>query len=198
MRRQVLGITTAIVFLLVAGAWRPLNSSDPLTLAPASKLWFDGESTTKDWSCKATLLEAAVDAEGAGAVEAVLGGTKAVKTVTFTVPVGKLDCDNGTMNNHMRKALDAETHQTIAFALESYELATGSTVTGTLKGALTLRGVTLPITLPVEFAAADGALRVKGVYALKMTDWKVPPPKLFLGTMKVKEMVNVRFDLLLK
>jgi polyisoprenoid-binding protein YceI len=199
MRRQVRGLTTAVVCLLVAGAWRPVAPADPLTLAPESKLWFDGKSTVRDWSCKATALEATVDADGSGAVAAVLGGTKAVRTVAFSVPVDQLDCDNKTMNGHMWKALNASTHRTIAFTLSGYEFGEGTPLRGTLQGTLTLNGVEKPIVLPVEFEAGEGGtLRVKGLYALRMTDWGVKPPSLMLGTMKVREMVNVGFDLLLK
>lgn len=200
MRRQLRGVNIALVCIATAGtlvAWRP--SAQPLTLAPESKLWFDGKSTVKDWACKAPVMEAAVEAPAPGAVDAVLTGKKAVSTVTFTVPTMKLDCDNGTMNGHMRKALNAEKHGTITFKLTDYVLATNGAVKGTLNGELTINGVTKPIVLPVEFAKAEtGALRVKGVYELKMTDWEVKPPKLMMGTMKVNEMVNVGFDLLLK
>jgi polyisoprenoid-binding protein YceI len=199
MRRHVRGLTTAVVCLLVAGAWRPVPSLDPLTLAPESKLWFDGKSTVRDWSCTATKLDATVEAEGSDAVTAVLGANKAVRTVAFSVPVDDLDCDNKTMNGHMWKALNAEKHKTIAFALSGYEFAAGTPLKGTLQGTLTLNGVEKAIQIPVEFEAAEGgALRVKGLYALKMTDWGVKPPTLMLGTMKVREMVNVGFDLLLK
>lgn len=195
--RRLRGATTALVCLLIAGAWRA--PADPLVLAPESKLWFEGKSTVRDWSCKATALEAAVDAEGSGAVAAILGGAKAVRTVALTVPVAKLDCENGTMNNHMRKALNAEKHATIAFELSSYELVAGTPVGGTLEGRLTINGVTKPVTLTAEYAAGpDGALRMTGVYPLTMTEWEVAPPRLMMGTMKVNPLVHVHFDLLLK
>lgn len=196
MRRHFRGVVIALVCITVAGAWRPL--AEALTLAPESKLWFDGESTVRDWSCKAPVLQAAVEAQGAGAVAAVLGGEKAVNTVTFTVPTMKLDCDNRTMNGHMRKALNAEKHAAITFTLTGYELSKGETVKGTLDGTLTINGVTKPIVLSAEFVAGpNGTLRVTGRYPLKMTDWDVSPPRLMLGTLKVKEMVTVGFDLLL-
>ena len=197
MRNHIRGIGAALLLVAVAGAWRPLNQA--LTITSESKLWFDGKSTVRDWSCQATAIEGAIDADGADAVANVLGGKKAVRTVTLTFPTEKLDCDNGTMNKHMRNALDASKYDAITFALKDYDLSTATPMTATLRGTLTIKGVAKPITLPAEVeAAANGALRVTGSYVLNMTDWGVEPPKLFLGTMKVRENVTVGFNLLLQ
>jgi polyisoprenoid-binding protein YceI len=168
-----------------------------LKVSADSRLWFEGTSTVRDWNCQAGQLDAVIDAD-AGAPAAVLNGRKAVRTVLLTVPVAQLDCnDNNTMNGHMWKALESSRHATIQFALASYELVQSPT-RGTLTGTLTLHGVALPVTIPVEFADVEGALKVTGSYALKMTNWGVEPPKLMFGAMKVGETVTVRFELLLQ
>jgi len=193
MRRSVRSVSAALLCLAVAGAWRPIG--DPLKLAAESRVWFDGKSTVRDWSCKATQIDAVIDAD-AGAVAGVLKGQKAVKTVTLTFPTAKLDCANGTMNGHMMKALNATKHPNITFAMTGYELNAAAPVKGTLNGALTINGVTKPITMPAQFAnAASGALRVTGAYSLTMTEWQVEPPKLMMGAMKVNPVVVVNFDL---
>lgn len=197
MRRQLRGVSAALLCLAIGGAWRPLGQA--LSITAESRLWFDGKSTVRDWSCKATAIEGAIQAEGATAVADVLGGRKAVRTATLTFPVSKLDCDNGTMNGHMRKALDATAHEAITFTLADYDLAAAAPTTGTLRGTLTIKGVTKPITLAASFeAAAGGVLRVTGSHALDMTEWEVAPPKLMLGTLKVREVVTVGFNLLLQ
>ncbi|MBX9929751.1 MAG: YceI family protein [Gemmatimonadaceae bacterium] len=172
----------------------------PVTLKAESKLWFDGTSTVRSWSCKAPVIDAAIDANAAPIAKPVLAGEKAVQSAKLVFPVAKLECGNGTMNEHMRKALKAEANPTIAFAVRSYELAKGATATsGTLSGALTIAGMERPVTVQAQFAeGAVGALRVTGSYDLKMTEWGVTPPKLMLGTLKVGESVKVSFDLLLQ
>lgn len=184
----------ALAFVAAAG---PML--DALRLKPESRLWFEGTSTVRDWSCKAPSIQAAIDAES-GAPAAVLDGRKAVRTVDLTFPVASLDCQNGnrTMNNHMRNALNATQHQNIRFTLNEYTLAKASTTTGSLQGTLMINGQTRPITVPVQFANAEGALRVTGSYPLAMTQWGVQPPRLMMGTMKVGDTVTVNFDLLLQ
>lgn len=195
MRRRMQGTLLAAAAVLALAAWRP--PADPLTLKEGSRLWFDGTSTVRDWSCKAPRIDAAIDAD-ANAPAAVLNGQKAVKTVALSFPVAQLDCENRTMNGHMLKALNSDRHTSIRFTLTGYDLAKAAAVTGTLQGTLMINGQTRPITVTTQFASANGGLRVTGKYDLKMTDWGVEPPKLMMGTLKVGEVVTVNFDLLLQ
>ena len=195
MRTRYSAPILAVATIALLTAWAPLMA--PLTIKTGSRVWFDGTSTVRSWSCVAPRIDAVIDADE-GAPAAVLAGTKAVKTVTLTFPVAQLDCDNRTMNGHMMKALNAERQPTIRFTMTSYELARGTAVIGTLQGTLLLNGQTRPVSFPATFVSANGALRVTGKYALKMTDWGVEPPKLMMGTMKVGETVTVNFDLQLQ
>lgn len=187
-----LAVLAALALVAAAGPVR-----EALRLKPESRLWFAGTSTLRSWDCKAPSIQAAIDAE-ADAPAAVLDGRKAVRSVDLTFPVAALDCENRTMNNHMRTALNATEHQTIRFTLSGYSLARAATTTGTLDGTLMINGQTRPITVPVQFANAAGALRVTGRYPLAMTQWGVEPPRLMMGTMKVGDTVTINFDLLLQ
>jgi polyisoprenoid-binding protein YceI len=196
MRNRTLGPLAALL-LLPAGAWTP--SDAPLTLAPQSRLWVDGTSTVRAFSCKATVLDA--DITGApNAVAAVLAGEKAVKGVALRIPAEKMDCGNGTMNEHMLKAIKAKEHAAIVFTVTSYDVAKGGDgVRGALTGTLRLGGVEKAITVHAAGpAAGDGALRVTGAYALKLSDYGLKAPTLMFGTMKVGDAVKVGFDLVLK
>jgi hypothetical protein len=191
-----LTLLTAAVTLIAA---TPVPMASPLALREGSRLWFDGTSTVRSWNCSADRIDATLVPSDDGVIAAVLDGRKVAGQVQVDFPVSKLECKNGTMNEHMWKALKAKEHATIRFAMENYSVERGSTVSGSLQGTLQLAGQTLPITVPVQFAAAsDGALRVTGKVPVKMTDWGIKPPTLMLGTMKVGPVVNVHFDLLLQ
>lgn len=192
-------ITRRVAFALAALTLAAATHAPvaPLQLKDGSRLWFDGTSTVRSWSCEAPRIDAAIDG-AANTPAAVLAGEKAVTKVELTFPVAQLDCDNRTMNNHMLKALNAERHQQIRFTLADYALTAGAPASGQLQGSLLLNGQTRPITVPAQFAAANGALRVTGAYELKMTDWGVEPPRLMMGTLRVGETITVHFDLLLQ
>jgi polyisoprenoid-binding protein YceI len=194
MRNRTLG-TLAALLLAPAGAWTPADA--PLTLAPQSRLWVDGTSTVRGFQCKATVLDADVDA-APNAIASVLGGEKAVKTVEVRVAAEKLDCGNGTMNEHMLKAIRAKEHKAIVFRVASYDIARGGEgVRGTLHGTLTLGGVEKQIAVEAAGRGAAGALRVTGTYELRLSEYGLKAPTLMFGTMKVGDAVKVGFDLVL-
>ncbi|MBL0937396.1 MAG: YceI family protein [Gemmatimonadaceae bacterium] len=191
-----LALLTAVITLIAA---TPATIPGTLSLREGSRLWFEGTSTVRSWNCSADRIDAKLSAADEGVIASVLDGKKVAGQVQVDFPVQKLECKNGTMNEHMLKALKAKEFATIHFSLDSYDLARGESVTGTLQGTLQLAGQTLPISIPAQFApAADGAMRVTGKVPVKMTDWGIKPPTLMLGAMKVGPVVTVHFDLLLQ
>jgi len=199
MSRAQVQATVALVMLLPALAATPQR--DPtLDLQPESRLWVSGTSTVRAFQCQAGAFDAKIESTGADAVAAVLAGEKAVSTIEVTVPAEKLDCRNGTMNEHMRKALKAKEFPTVVFRAASYDLTrTNESVGVTLNGTLTLGGVEKPITVNAQAKpGADGTLIVSGTREVRMTEFGLKPPSLMLGTMKVDEKITVGFEVVLK
>ena len=178
-------------------AWRA--ATGPITLQPESRLWINGTSTVRAFECKAGAIEAKVESPSADAIAALLAGEKAVTKATITVPAEQLECGNGTMNEHMKKALKVKDNPTIEFTVGSYTLAKSAEgMQAQLDGTLTLGGVTKPVTISALGKREGDALRVTGSYEVRMTEYGLKPPTLMLGTLKVNERVKVSFDLLLK
>jgi polyisoprenoid-binding protein YceI len=179
-------------------AWTPAQGG--ITLQPESRLWIEGTSTVRGFTCKATAFDAQIEAASSGAPSAVLTGSKAVGSVAVDVQANKLDCGNGKMNEHMLKALRVEQHPTIAFRLGSYELArSGAQMQVLLNGTLTMGGVEKPVAFTaLATEGPNGALRVTGSHTVNMKEFGLKPPTLMMGTMRVNEKVKVAFDLLLK
>jgi len=191
-----LAISAAALALIAA---TPNSIPGALSLREGSRLWFDGTSTLRSWTCTADKIDATLNAATDDVIDHTLDGKKVAGTVQVDFPVSKLECKNGTMNEHMGKALKTKEFTSIRFTMTSYDVAKGSAVTGTLQGTLQLAGKTMPVSVPVTFGtAADGAMRVTGKVPVKMTDWDVKPPTLMLGSIKVGPVVTVNFDLMLQ
>jgi polyisoprenoid-binding protein YceI len=182
---------------LMLGA-RSLNDGG-MDMQAESRLWVGGTSSVRGWECKATTFTATITS-APNAAATVLAGEKAVDAVELIAPVDKLECGNGQMNGHMRKALKAEEHGQIAFRMTSYELArSNDALAVTIDGSLTLGGTEKPIQLTgTAVPAGEGALRISGTYSLKMTDFALKPPTLMFGRIKVHDLVKVGFDIVLK
>ena len=187
MRRQSVAATLALICLAPAAiAWT--SAREPLVLQPqTSKLWINGTSTVRAFQCAATSFDTKVESTTPGTVAAVLAGTKAVQSAQLVVPAKSLDCRNGTMNEHMLKALKAKDNPTITFKITSYDVAkAGEGVDGTAQGQLTLGGVTKTITVKAHAVPeAGGALRLTGSQDIRMSEFGLKAPTLMLGTMKV-------------
>jgi polyisoprenoid-binding protein YceI len=190
---------TRAALVLAPLALMALTSFSQLRLQTASRLWVDGTSNVRGFSCTAKGIDAEIPAKS-GAVSALIAGEKAVEGVVVRIPAGQIDCGNGTMNEHMYKALKAKANPTIELRVTSYEMARGTDgITGTLDGTLTIGGTTRQVSIDAVGKSTEaGTLQVTGTYPVKMTEYGLKPPTLMLGTMKVNELVKVNFNLLLK
>jgi polyisoprenoid-binding protein YceI len=187
-----------LIPLIAVLAWAGVAAAHPaVELQPGAELAIDGKSTVRDFTCRAQEVKAVLtpgNAEGSLAL-AQLGG--ALRAVQLEIPVAKLDCANGTMNEHMFNALLLKEHPTLRFRMNSYEVGAvkDGQVPLRIKGELTMAGTTRPVDLQASGTAGlDGELRVRGRYTLWMTEWGVKPPTLMLGAMKVFDPVVIRFD----
>ena len=176
------------------------TATEQLLVQPESRLWVEGTSTLKPFSCKVPEFNLTVNANGTGSVSAVLAGQKAVSSVELTVPSAKIDCANGTMNEHMKKAIKADDNATIRFTLTGYDVAAGTKGTeGTVHGKLALGGVEHPVDVTaLATDAGNGALRIVGGYELALSAFDLKAPSLMFGSIKVGDKVKVKFDLVLK
>lgn len=172
-----------------------------ILIQPDSKVWVEGGSTVRDWTCTAAEVSGDITS-GANATSFALDGLgAAVASVELRIPVARLGCGSGTMDGHMKKALKAAEHGTILFRMATYSAA--APVDGTtaleLRGTLTLAGAELPIVIQAQATReSDGTLRVWGTQPITMSQWGVKPPSLMLGTMKVRDDVVVHFDIRLR
>jgi polyisoprenoid-binding protein YceI len=194
-RRFIRTLAAGSAFALPLVAW---SSYDELTLQPESKLWVDGTSTIRKWTCRANDVSAVIDG-APDAIAQVAAGEKGVRAVRVRVQSEKMECGNGTMNEHLKKALKVEANPTIDFRLLGYDVSKSADgVTGILTGTLSLGGVEKTVAIPAVATSDAGALHVTGEYPIKMTEYDLKPPKLMLGRIKVGETVTVHFDLMLK
>ncbi|MCY7379482.1 MAG: YceI family protein [Gemmatimonadaceae bacterium] len=175
-------------------------AADDLVAQPQSRIWVEGTSTIKAFECKVPEFTISVKGTGAGAVSEVLAGEKGVRTVELSVPAAKIECGNGTMNEHMRTALKVKENPTISFALASYDVAKGpSGVKGSMRGSLALGGAKHPIDISaVATDAGNGAMRIVGGYEVALSAYDLKRPSLMFGRIKVGDKVQVKFDFVFK
>lgn len=63
-------------------------------------------------------------------------------------------------------------------------------------GELTLHGVTRPVVIEAALVREGQSLRARGEFTLRQSDFKIKPPSIGLGTIRVKDEVKLQFDLI--
>ena len=129
-----------------------------------------------------------VPTEGVGRTDQVTGSIRldgdVLAEASFTVDVASITSDDGRRDNQFRgRIMSANEFPTATFTLTAptalgVEAAEGASVTATVSGDLTLRGVTLPVEVAVEARIADGRLGVLGSVPVVFTDFGITDPSI--------------------
>lgn len=199
MRNRLFGRLALVALVVPVGiAWTADRAGLPLQ--PESKLWLEGTSSVRSFTCRAARVDGTVATRPGSTSLAVGELEKTVGTADVSVAVAGLECGNGTMNGHLRKALKAEANPKVSYRITSYALTGAGESEGKLKlnGTLTIAGTDRPVSIDATAVNEAGRLRVRGSRRLRMTEFGVRPPTLMMGTMKVHDPVTVHFDVLLK
>ncbi|HEX4047828.1 MAG TPA: YceI family protein [Elusimicrobiota bacterium] len=186
----------AALLALTSGCWAQIS------VTPGGSLKIEGDSTLHKWSSTATGVAMTFDlADGAPRSLAEAIKASKIKGLEVRIAVAGLKSGESGLDKNMRQAMDAEKNPDVVYRLERYELAKGTTdgvMTAKASGELTIAGTTKPVTMDVEFRLGPDAADLKGSYTLEMSDYGIKPPTLMLGTIKVRDPVTIRFDLILK
>jgi polyisoprenoid-binding protein YceI len=144
----------------------------------------------------------------AGDVEFV-PGTLAEGHVRMTIKAASLAVSHDVKENDrleierlMRDdVLEVSQHPEIVF--ESTSITAKRVAEGRYRarviGVLSLHGITQRnIWISAEVTSRDGTLRAQGEFPLKQTDYKIKPVSVVGGTLKVKNELKFKFDIVAK
>ncbi len=153
-----------------------------------SRIWIEGRSTLKRFTCTTTRVEGYGVVKAGGAVQGQL-----------VVAVQAFDCGKQSMNRDLQKALQADRFPEIRFEPRKVvvlETPTGDAARLDITGTLTIAGA----ARTVRFVAsgqllAAGRARLTGLLPLKLTDFDVKPPTALFGLIRVYDQITVHFDL---
>lgn len=154
-----------------------------------------GTSNLHDWESNAK------EARANGAVTIENGELKAISSLTVEVPVKSIKSPKGSvMDNKTYDALKAKSHPNIIFKLEKINSLTkkGDAYDISASGNLTIAGFTNKIDLQVKGKVTGDATTFSGSKKLKMTDYKIDPPKALFGTMTTGNDIEVVFSVTMK
>jgi polyisoprenoid-binding protein YceI len=92
--------------------------------------------------------------------------------------------------------LDVKAFPKILFSSTRVSQVTKAGEDFTLTGKLNLHGVEKEIAFPVHIHPENGLLHATGMVTIAQTDFGIKPIKAALGTVRVKDRVQIKFDFL--
>lgn len=146
-----------------------------------------GTSTVRGWTCSVSGTAAVAPGSSAPAP----GFADGVQSATLTVPVADFECPDETMTEHLMDAMKPAEFAEITFQLDGYEAAGGG---ADASGALTILGVTRPVSFPISLTPSSTGVTIAGEVGLDMTEYGVEPPVVLLGLLRVGPEIRIQFE----
>ena len=205
-------IAASLLFIvLVSPAARAQQGNDVastgsvvrLAVRADSRLWIEGSSNLRDWSCEATSLQASIDLESRSPYTSPAESIEfspQLRHVQIRVPVAGLKCGQGQMDRIMYKSLRCELPTDCEDISGNFDVSSASVDSDySLRSTGTLRvgGRENPVRFGVNVERlANGTFRAQGEVPMLMTDYGIAPPTALFGVIRTGNYVVVRFDLL--
>ncbi|WP_308991161.1 YceI family protein [Mariniflexile litorale] len=158
-----------------------------------SSLTVFGTSSLHDWHISAEQQSGKIIFKNLEAGE--------ITTCTIDVVVESLKSGKSSMDKNTYKALNSSSYKTISFQLiavkETVNKGNGK-FTIKAEGDLTISGVKKRIPLDFSVSVVGNKITLTGEKKIKMTDFKVDPPKALLGTITTGDDITIKFSTIFK
>jgi polyisoprenoid-binding protein YceI len=132
-------------------------------------------------------------------------GSVSPASLTLDVRAASLAETRELFNEQQKKIIDGELRDIVLEPDKYPEItfrstdvsaeARGGVFKVKLGGDLTLRGVTRHVSIPAEVTLEGDALRARGEFDIRRSDFKVPATSAFHGTVRVRDRLKVSFDI---
>lgn len=113
---------------------------------------------------------------------------------TIEVSLGDLMSDNKKRDEHMQETLESLSFPKAVFDIKEVVAKGGDLYT--LKGTMSLHGVSKPMSFEGTVAQEGNTVHIKVASALKMTDFGIQQPSMMF--LKVRDQVDLSVDISLK
>lgn len=184
------------IFLMLSAFYLTMGTPDAAAqdykLSNQGELMVTGTSTLHDWEITADQISGTLVLDTSGELPVI-------KDLTFSVLAESLKSGKESMDNNTYKALKTDDHKNITFRMRRFGkiepmVAPEDRYRASVAGDLTVAGQTRQIELNFTLTLENGQARIKGTEPMKMTDYKIDPPRALLGTIKTGDAIEIEFN----
>ncbi|MEZ4773266.1 MAG: YceI family protein [Bacteroidia bacterium] len=181
---------------------KPVVIAEPVSAMPVGftlkllSATVKGTSTLHEWESQITEIE------GKGVFQKNEKSVTTIQNAEIKIPVKGLKSKEGKkMDDKTYETFqsDANPFITYSFSNAVVKISDSHIVTVEASGNLSMAGMSKPVSLSAKGKELEnGDLRLSVSKKIKMTDYNMEPPVMFLGSIKVGDEVTVSFDFELK
>ena len=190
---------TVLIAAIISFAFPPFLQAQTTYQISSGKevtIKVSGKSNTHDWTMSSSTMESRGEFNFDGQ-----DNLSTLSAFSFNVDAKSLKSGKNTMDNRTYKSMKADKYPTINYKLNSAVITKvrKNKYLVKSKGDLTIAGSTQAIMMDLDVVVnADNSISCAGSENLKLTDYNIQPPSFMLGAMKVKNDLNIQFNLLYK
>lgn len=188
IRKRMLGLIAIFMVtsnITQAQEFNLINGESTLTVL--------GTSSLHDWHVTAEKQSGKINFKDVN--------TGQIDKCTIEITAESLKSGKSAMDKNTYKALNTSSYKTINFQLAEVKKVTskgdGVFVVSTM-GDLTISGTKKRIPLDFTISITDSKVKLVGEKKIKMTDFKIEPPKALLGTITTGDDITIKFSTIFK
>lgn len=176
--------------LLMVGSIQNTSAQTFTVSNSASTLKIDGTSNIHDWTIEAK------DQKGKMEAEIVDGQLVKISQLEFSVVAESLKSGKSGMDKNTYKALNTGKYKEIVYKMgkvNNIDCVSAGSCKVTTSGTLTVAGTSKPIEITFDAKVTGDKIILTGKKSLKMTDYKIDPPKAVFGTITTGDKMDLTF-----
>lgn len=191
MKTNMKALCLSMVAFLLIGSYNRLSAQTHYQ-SSTTKTVVKGTSTLHDWEMSSSKGQTKSTFSFSGAQ--VTG----ISALSFTVQAESLKSDKSGLDKNAYKALNTGKHANIAFTMTSGTITATGNNTFQIKatGQLVIAGTSklTSITATGQLNPTDKSITVNGSTTFNMSEYKVTPPTVMLGTIKTGDEVTIEYQ----
>ncbi|MCX6060915.1 MAG: YceI family protein [Campylobacterales bacterium] len=113
---------------------------------------------------------------------------------SIEISMSDLYSDNKKRDEHMQETVESSLFPKAVFEVKDVVAKSGDNYT--LKGTMSLHGVTKPMSFDGSIVNEGNKVRIKATSSMKMSEFGITPPSMMF--MKVRDQIDLNVDVLLK
>ena len=164
-------------------------------ILPQSKVYLAGTSNVNKFSC-----DCVHDFENqVFKADAISDGEMDFVNTQMQLAVEYIDCKNRKMDKDLQKALKSDLYPNVKIELSNIKIINTLTpiswnrIQATV--LITLAGEKRKYEVDVKAKQSEGKILLTGSKSLRMTEFKIVPPQVLFGMIKVNDEITFHFDL---